>query len=341
MLRMTRPRTVLAMDPELVDEVLTPSVRTRLEEIADMAPDARPLTDFSTERAKATLADAEILLTSWGCPRIDADVLALAPRLRAVVHAAGSVKPVIAPEVYACGVRVSSAASANAVPVAEFTYAAIVFGAKRVFPLADRYRRERASRSTFGLERLPWIGTAGLTIGVIGASRTGRRLMELLRTLDVRVLIHDPYLDAADAAGLDAEPVDLDSLVATSDVVTVHAPDNPSTYHLLDARRIGLMRPGVLLVNTARGRLVDTEALVPHLVSGRIDAVLDVSDPEPLPPDSPLWDLPNVLLTPHLAGALGNEVGRLGAAAVDEIARFIDGRGMQHEVRAAELERIA
>ncbi|WP_328321125.1 hydroxyacid dehydrogenase [Streptomyces sp. NBC_00388] len=328
------------MDPGLIDDIFPPGVRTRLEESADLHP-PYVIREFGSPDAAAALAGAEVLLTGWGCPPIDAALLERAPGLRAVIHAAGTVKTFLAPEAYARGIAVSSAADANAVPVAEFTLAAIIMGAKRAFPFARLFRDRRTHRTAADLDRQHWIGTHGLTIGVIGASRIGRRVIELLRVLDAEVLLYDPYVSPAEAELLGAASTDLDTLMATSDVVTVHAPDTPVTRHLLDGRRIGLMRPGTLLVNTARGRLVDTEALTAHLVSGRLDAVLDVTDPEPLPPGHPLWDLPNVFITPHMAGAQGNEVGRLGALAVDELCRYAGGLPFNHPVHLADLERIA
>ncbi|SCX85103.1 Phosphoglycerate dehydrogenase [Streptomyces sp. 136MFCol5.1] len=335
-----RPRTVLVMSPGLVDDVFPPAVRARLEESADLlTPSA--LGEFASPEAAEALASAEVLLTGWGCPPVDAALLDRAPGLRAVIHAAGTVKTFLSPVAFDRGIVVSSAAAANAVPVAEYTLAAIIMGAKRVFPLAGLFRTRRTHRTGADLDRQHWLGTHGLTIGVVGASRIGRRVIELLRILDADVLLHDPYVGAAEAARLGVTPTDLDTLVATSDVVTVHAPDTPETRGLIDARRIGLMRPGTLLVNTARGPLVDTEALTEHLVSGRLDAVLDVTSPEPLPDGHPLWDLPNVFLTPHLAGAQGNEVGRLGALAVDELVRYAQGAPLAHPVHRADLGRIA
>ncbi|MFI8435318.1 hydroxyacid dehydrogenase [Streptomyces sp. NPDC079020] len=328
------------MSPGLLDDVFPPPVRARLEEIAELH-NPTVISEFDSPQAAAALAGAEVLLTGWGCPPVDAALLARAPRLRAVIHAAGTVKTFLSPDAFDRDIVVSSAAVANAVPVAEYTLAAIIMGAKRVFPLAELFRTRRTHRTGADLDRQHWLGTHGLTIGVIGASRIGRRVIELLKVLDAEVLLYDPYVGAAEAELLGVTPADLDTLVATSDVVTVHAPDTPETQGLIDARRIGLMRPGTLLVNTARGPLVDTEALTAHLVSGRLDAVLDVTFPEPLPPDHPLWDLPNVFITPHLAGAQGNEIGRLGALAVDELARYAGGSPFAHPVRRADLGRIA
>lgn len=336
-----RPRTVVVLGPGLpTEELLPPALRARLEEVCDLDPVVLR-EGFDSPAAAAALAGAEVLLTGWGSPRVDAAVLGLAPRLGAVVHAAGTVKHLVAPEVYAHGVQVSSAAAANAVPVAEYALAAIILGAKRAFRLAERFRQTHEHRTAEQLDSLPWLGTSGLTIGVIGASHTGRRLIELLRVLDVTVQLHDPYTSVEEAARLGVLRVDLDTLMATSDVVTVHAPDLPETRHMIDGRRLALMRTGALLVNTARGRLVDTQALTEEVRAGRLDAVLDVTDPEPLPPGHPLWQEPGAFVTPHLAGALGNEVRRLGATAVEEIARYASGRPLRHRVRPEELGRIA
>ncbi|MFJ8751641.1 hydroxyacid dehydrogenase [Streptomyces sp. NPDC102441] len=328
------------MSPGLLDDVFPPPVRARLEDNAALG-DPAVIHEFDSSGAVTALAGAEVLLTGWGCPPVGPELLERAPALRAVIHAAGTVKTFLSPAAFDRGIVVSSAAAANAVPVAEYTLAAIIMGAKRVFPLAGLFRARRTHRTGADLARQHWIGTHGLTIGVVGASRIGRRVIELLRVIEAEVLLYDPYVSRAEADLLGVTPVDLDTLVATSDVVTIHAPDTPETCGMIDARRIGLMRPGTLLVNTARGPLVDTEALTEHLVDGRLDAVLDVTSPEPLPAGHPLWDLPNVFITPHLAGAQGNEVGRLGALAVDELVRYAHGSPFAHPVRLADLGRIA
>jgi phosphoglycerate dehydrogenase-like enzyme len=164
---------------------------------------------------------------------------------------------------------------------------------------------------------------------------------ERLRTLDVEVVVSDPYLDDAGASALGVVALGLDDLLATSDVVSIHAPALPSTHHLLDATALARMRDGAWLLNTARGSLVDTAALEAELVSGRLNAFIDTPDPEPLPAESPLYDLPNVVLTPHIAGSLGNEVGRMGELAVTEVERFVGGEAPLHPVTRTDLDRIA
>ncbi|MGW1776113.1 hydroxyacid dehydrogenase [Streptomyces sp. NPDC002104] len=318
--------------------VLGDRILPELARVADVDPGLL-LTDFgsacSEEALRRRLAVTEVLFTGWGCPPLDARALELMPRLRAVVHAAGSVKHHVTQACWDRGLLVSSSAAANALPVAEYTLGAILFSNKRVLDFAHAYRAARGPIDP--LRHYPAVGNYRRTVGLVGASLIGRRVLELLRPFDLRVLVHDPYADPAGLAALGAEAVALDELLSRSDVVSLHAPELPQTRRLLDASRLALMPDGATLVNTARGSLVDTEALTAELVSGRLHAVLDHTEPEVLPAGSPLYDLPNVLLTPHVAGSLGGELDRLAASAVEEVDRYARGLAFQHPVDHARL----
>ncbi len=214
----------------------------------------------------------------------------------------------------------------------------ILLAGKDVFAFRDRLR----ARRTFPYDGLvPGIGNHGRRVGVVGASRIGRRLIELLRPHDLRVSLADPYVDPPEAARLGVLLLPLDDLLRTSDIVTLHAPQTPETRRLIGARELALMPGGSVLINTARGALVDHDALIGELRTGRLSAVLDVTDPEPLSADSPLFDLPNAFVTPHLAGSQGNEVARLGRTVVEEAGRLATGDGLLHAVDQAELLRSA
>jgi phosphoglycerate dehydrogenase-like enzyme len=316
------------------DRLFTPASLARLRGVADVDPDA-----VLHELSGDPLSTVEVLLTGWGCPPVDERVLAAAPRLRAIVHAAGSARALVTPACWQRGILVSTAAAANARPVAEFTLAAILLANKGAPAAARAYREQR--RRIDPLAEYPAIGNRAKTVGLVGASRIGRRVIELLRPFELRVVVADPFLDDAEAARLGVERRELDELLVEADVVSLHAPSLPATRHLLDRRRLRLMRDGAVLVNTARGALVDHDALAAELRSGRISAVLDVTEPEPLPPESPLFSLPNVVLTPHIAGALGTEVVRLGDAAIEELSRYAAGVPFAHPLRAADLDRVA
>ncbi|WP_454337711.1 hydroxyacid dehydrogenase [Streptomyces glaucescens] len=326
------------MDAAVRQALFDAAALDRLTRVADTDP-SLVVGDFADPAAAGALAEAEVLFTGWGCPPLTAQALDGMPRLRTVVHAAGSVKHHITDACWARGLTVASAADANAVPVAEFTVAAILFSGKRVLHAARVYRERRSWVSP--IEVIGAGGNYRRTVGVVGASRIGRRVLELLRPYDLRVLLYDPYVDAEEAARLGARAVPLDTLALSSDIVTIHAPQLPETRHLFDRARLALLPDGATLINTARGSLVDTAALTDELVSGRIDAVLDVTDPEVLPPGSPLYDLPNVLLTPHIAGSLGNELYRMTQAALDELERYARGLPYVSGVRAEELVRSA
>jgi phosphoglycerate dehydrogenase-like enzyme len=329
-----RLSVVLAMDGHLPQRLLSERTRARLEAACDVRP-GPPLTEFDSPGARAALAGADVLLTGWGSPVVDGRTLELAPRLRAVAHAAGTVKGHVTGAVFDRGVSVTSAAWANALPVAEYTLAMILLCNKGVPALAREYHRLRTDLGLTG--RYPGIGNHRRTVGLVGASLIGRRVLELLTPFELEVLISDPYLDPDEALRLGARPVGLRELFAASDVVSLHAPATEETRGMVDAPLLAALRDGATLINTARGSVVDQDALVAELRTGRISAVLDVTEPEITEAASPLWDLPNVVLTPHVAGSLGGELGRLGDAAVDEVLRVAAGLPPAHPVNPAAL----
>ncbi|HWT60357.1 MAG TPA: hydroxyacid dehydrogenase [Rhizobium sp.] len=336
---MSRPAIVLAMQPSRTEYVLPDEILRRLNGIGRLL-DPEPLQHFDDAHARRLLTEAEILITGWGAPYVGPDILTVASRLRLIVHAAGTVKGIIDDAIFEAGIAVSHAAEANAVPVAEFTLAAILFAGKRAFRFRDLYVADRNRDRTYPMQREA-IGNYGRTLGIVGASRIGRRVIELLKPFGYRLLLFDPMVDAAEAAGLSAEKVELDELMRRADIVSLHAPSLPSTRHMIDARGLSLMKDGATLINTARGILIDEAALLSELKTGRIDAVIDVTDPEIPEPDSIFYDLQNVFLTPHIAGAIGLERARLGEMAVDEVERFVTGRPLLYQIHQANLENIA
>ncbi len=333
-----KPPALLIYAPALNRDLVTDALRERLESLCELLV-ADPVPGFDDPRVTEALEHVEVLITGWGCPALDAPTLDRMPRLRAAFHAAGTVKNHVTPACFERGIQVTSAARANAIPVAEFTVAAILLANKRAFRLQRRYRAHRS----FALwsNEFPGLGNHQKVVGLVGASRIGRMVMEHLRGFGFELLVHDPYLDAAEASDLGAEACTLDDLLRRSDVVSLHAPSLPATRHMIDRRALSLIRDGGVFINTARGALVDHAALTDELVSGRIDAVLDTTEPELLPTDSPLYDVDNVFLTPHIAGSQGTETTRMFEAALDDLERFAAGQPLLDEVRREDLDRIA
>jgi len=326
------------MSPGAAAALLEPAVLNAFAERCDLIA-APVLDDFTTARAEATLADIELLVTSWGCPPLDARALDAAPLLRAVVHMAGSIRGHVTEACWERGIEVSSAAAANALPVAEYTLAMILLAGKAVLERAADYRRAR--RPDDWLRTPPNVGNYRKTVGVLSASLVGRRVIELLRPHDFTVLLHDPYVDREEAAALGASAVGIRELFERSDIVTVHTPLLPATRGLVSRDLLTGMRPNSTLINTARGAVLDQDALTELLADRRLRAVLDVTDPEALPPGNPLWKCDNALITPHLAGSQGNEWLRLADLALAEVERWIAGDGFAHPVRRETLEFIA
>ncbi|MEJ3651504.1 hydroxyacid dehydrogenase [Actinomycetes bacterium KLBMP 9759] len=322
-----------SMKPERFDDVYGPQERASIEANLRIAHPVVPADRLTPEH----LADVDVLVCSWGAPRLTAELLGAAPKLALVLYGAGSVRGVMTDEAYDRGVRITSAASANAVPVAEFALSQILFALKDGwhYVLASR----AAGRSELSRRER---GAYGAVVGLWGLSSTGRLTAQLLAHHDVTVLASDPYADPAVAEELGVRLVGLDELFATSDVVSLHAPLLPSTRGTVDARLLGSMKAGATLVNTARGGLVDESALVAALRAREdLFAVLDVTDPEPPVDGSPLFTLPNVVVTPHIAGSLGSERRRLGRLMAQELERYCAGEPLLHEVTRTALERTA
>lgn len=333
---MTLPRAIFAAgSADLFHELFDVDALARLRRYVDLDDELRSA-DLSAISADAR--EVEIIITGWGAPRFDAQMLSHWPNLRAIVHAAGSVKRLVTPELWARGIRVSSCAQANAYPVAEYTLAMILLSAKRTLESARTFTATQDLRASLPTGSF---GAYDVTVGVVGASRIGRRVIELLRPFDVRCVLYDPSLTDAEALALGTEPATLAHLLSQSNVVTVHAPSLPETRRMIGRRELSLMRDDAVLINTSRGALVDTDALVDEVAAGRLRAVLDVTDPEPLPPGHPLFTLPGVTLTPHIAGSLGNELHRIGGSVADEIERFVTCNELVGEVTSRDLVKIA
>jgi phosphoglycerate dehydrogenase-like enzyme len=331
-----RPKIVLSMYPGLERHALRPQHIDALTDIGDLL-DRTAIDGMPSGRADEVLAAADVLLGHWGCSRLDDAFLDRAPRLRMLAYAAGTMRDVVTAATFARVPRITSGAAANAVPVAEFTVAAIVWANKGAFIERERLRGVEVPP----VERRHPVGNWGKRIGLVGASHVGRAVVSLLRPYQFELVMADPYLGDAEAGRLGVRRADLDTVLATSDVVSLHAPALPSTEGMIGAAELARMMNGATLINTARGVLVNHDALTAELLTGRISAVLDVTDPEPLPAGHPLLALPNCVVTPHLAGSQGSELGRLADLVIEEVRRFAAGQPPLHPVAADDMERVA
>lgn len=328
--------SLLVMTPEYRDLIYGPSEWSALEHSATFSQPPLSPADFAA--GDRPFDDVEALFTTWGMPPLDDALLRRLPRLQIVFYAAGTVRDVVTAASWRRGIRVTTAAIANAQPVMEFTVAAIVFALKRVWERAAALREDH--RYLRHQPALP--GCYGTTVGLIALGRIGSRVAERLRTMDVHVIGHDPYVTPGEAARLGVRWVGLEELFATADVVSCHLPLHPGTHQLINGRHLRSMKRGTTFINTARGAVVNEADLV-AVLRERPDlyAVLDTITTEPPPPDCPLLRLPNAIVTPHLAGSMGPECRRMGAMMVDELRRYHAGEPLLGEVRDADLNRLA
>jgi phosphoglycerate dehydrogenase-like enzyme len=333
---MSDPSIVAVVPESLFAEFFSAGHEARLERAAARLGGALLRVDRLQDAA--VLGEARVVITSWGIPPFDAGTLAQLPRLELVAHTGASVKAFVTDELFDCGASVTQAGAGMARPVGEVSLAFTLALLHRIPAMHNALRAgDWYDEAAVGVQH----EILEAPIAVIGASRTGRAYLELIRALGARPLLVDPTVSADDAAALGAELVGLDEALQRALIVALHAPTLPGTRHRIGARELALMPDGAGMVNTARSWLVDEAALLAELRSGRLCAAIDVFDEEPLGSDSPFRSLPNVLVTPHRAA--GTHEGRLrqGGVVIGEIERMLAGEPLQHGIVREQLASMA
>lgn len=316
------------MDPEATDLVYAREDRSRIAAFADLREDL-VLTPQNWREHRAALAETEFVFSGWKAPAFDAEFLAAAPRLRAIFYAAGSIRYCTTDAFWASGIPITSAYAANAVPVAEYTVAVSILALKQFWRHAALARRGEG----WGDHTRPIPGAFRATIGLVSFGMIARKVAEMLAAYDVRVLAYCPYLEEAPAALLGVERVSLAELFRECDVISVHTPVLPETVGMITGDLVRTMRHDATLLNTARGVILDQPSVIKALrARPDLTAILDVTEPEPPTADDPLFTLPNVVVTPHIAGSHGRECQRLGAYMADELERFMSGAPLRWRI---------
>jgi len=330
------PRALFALDPEALDLVYGPQDRRALNALVNISE--LVLTPDNWRDHRDTLAETEFIFSGWKAPKFDAEFLATTPKLRAIFYAAGSVRYCVSDAFWERGITITSAADANAVPVAEYTAAVSILALKQFWRRADLARRGIG----WGDHTRPIPGAFRATIGLVSFGVIARKTAELLATHDVEVAVYCPFLTAEQAGVAGVRLVSLEELFRTADVVSVHTPVLPETIGLIDGRLVSLMKPDATLINTARGVILDQPSVIEALrTRPDLTAILDVTNPEPPAADDPLFSLPNVVVTPHIAGSHGRECQRMGSYMVEELRRHLAGRPLRWRITREMLNRMA
>jgi phosphoglycerate dehydrogenase-like enzyme len=315
----------------MLDLVYGPSEQQAIARHVQMV--GPPQTRESIQQNPQLLESVQTLFTGWTPPRFDDAFFDKAPQLKAIFYAAGSLGT---PEcAWRRGVQVTTAQVANSQPVAEYCLATILFSLKHGWRLARQTREQRRF-----VDRNTAPGCYHATVGIISLGTIARLLLKLLAPFDLKVLVYDPFLTDVQAGELGVENVTLDELFRRSDVVSLHTPLRPETSGMISGQHLGAMKSGATFINTARGAVVRMNELI-EVAEQRQDLqfVLDVTDPEEPPrQDSLLYELPNVVLTPHIAGSAGGECRRLGRYMVEELERFVAGQPLKWGVTPQSVE---
>jgi glyoxylate reductase len=253
---------------------------------------------------------------------VDSALLSACPHLRAIANYAVGADNIDLEAVGARGIAVGNTPDVLTEATADLAFALILACARNLVPAHEDFRAGRWHT----WEPAGWLGADvhGATLGIVGFGRIGRAVARRAQGFDMTVLHHDP-----------AGGVSLDEVLAASDYISLHCPLSPQTHHLIDATALERMRPTARLINTARGPIVDAAALRWALEAGVIaGAALDVTDPEPLPPDHPLGRAPNLLVVPHIGSATHTARARMADLAVDNLLAALAGEPMPHRVDA-------
>ncbi len=316
---------------ENIEKVFSEKHMAQLEDRVDLA--LHVISSAEVDEHLPLLKDVEVLISTWGMPALTSEQLDCCPNLKLVLYAAGDVRP-FAKSLVSRGITVVSAWRANAIPVAEFTLAHILLAGKGYLRDVAGYKAVRRKEHGQGGP-----GNCGNTIAILGAGAIGRDLIKLLKPFQLNVIVFDPFLTTSDAELLGVEQVSIEDAFSRGFVVTNHLANNESTRRMIDGVLMSRMPSGATFINTGRGQTVNQDDFL-KVFNDRPDltAVVDVTDPEPLPENSPIWLMPNVFVSSHIAGAQGNEFSRLADLCIEELDRYIAGEPLQHIVPVAALQ---
>jgi phosphoglycerate dehydrogenase-like enzyme len=332
-----KPLAILFLNQRAIkDSVYGHGRLERLGERCRVYPEV--ITEKNFPEHAPNLEEVEYIFSSWSMPIVNDTMLDTMPKLKAVFYAAGSVQSFARP-LLKRGIKVFSGWAANAIPVAEFSLSQILLSCKGYFR-NTRECRDEAQRYKNIIHK--GAGIYGNTVALLGLGMIGRHTAQLLQPFGLRLLAYDPHAPAATFEKYGLESVGLDEAFSRAQVVSNHIPNLPSTVGMLTGEHFRLLPRDATFINTGRGMQVK-EAEMIEVLQDRPDltALLDVTYPEPPVAGSPLYTLPNVQLSSHIAGSIGNEVLRMTDFMLEEFDRLQRGDAPRYDVTLEMLETMA
>jgi phosphoglycerate dehydrogenase-like enzyme len=337
-----KPKVFVVPHGRLQQQLFPARVREALAACAD--PIYNEISDrrLTTEELAARLGDCEGAISGWGTPQFTPEVLDAAPSLRIISHAAGSVKflmPDPPSELFRRGLKVTCATETMSRYVAEHTLCLAIACLRRMAMFREEMKGTDLWWGTFHDPEPDTL--IEQRVGLVGLGNISWEFVRLLKPFGCELWAYTKHADSARVAAEGIRLVELDNLLANCKVICLFAAVRPDTIKMISRDRLKLIQDNAVLVNTARGALIDEEALLEELQTGRLTVGLDVTEPEPPPADSPLRNHPNVLLAPHVGGPVPSRYWDMGAFAVEELRRFLSGESLRAEVTEKRLEGMA
>ncbi len=284
---------------------------------------------MTPEELRDALVDVDVLVCGWRVPKLTAEVLEKANKLKLVAYTAGSVVPVVTDEMYAKGIRIVGGNEGFAISVAEGAMAHILASQRRFYEYDCRVIEGGWKSRTTSTKSL-----LGKTVGIVGLGSIAKHLLTMLKPFKVKIKLYSNHTTEEKAAEMGVQKADLEEIFSTCDIISVHSAKSDANHHLVNDKLLSLMKDDALLVNTARGDIIDEEALVRHVQSGHIRASLDVYQKEPLAADHPLRSAgPRVNLQPHLGGPTIDYRYACARLVIDDIIRFQNGEELENEIK--------
>lgn len=287
----------------------------------------------------SVLEDAEVIFSGWGCPAITDEILDAAPNLKAIFYAAGSVKMLANKgELFDRGIKLTSSVLANSIPVAEFCLSQIIFSLKLGWHHSLEIMRKKAWMPYDKRYAVP--GCYDSTVGIISLGAISRKLIELLRPFDINIMLSSRYLTEQEASQMGVQLASADQIFRQADVVSLHSPSYQKG--IITGEHFKMMKPYSTFINTARGICVREDEMI-DVLSNRPDimALLDVTNPEPPVAGSKLFELPNVVTFPHIAGSMNAECRRMAQYAIDDFYHYLRDEPLMYEVSKRQWEYMA
>jgi phosphoglycerate dehydrogenase-like enzyme len=312
--RPLRPRAFVNLPDETVSLAFDATAIARVKQLVQL-PANGPFATVDLSVLREHAAETRILITGWGSAPISRELLAGFKKLELLVHVGGSLRYTFPEMDFPENLTICSAAHENARPVAEHTLGVILAALRGVLQ-ASRCSRPQVP-SVY--PQVATDGFAGRTVAIVGFGLIARHLIQILRPFGFRVLVVSEFVSEADEERFGIRRTDLHTAAREADVLSLHESNLPSFHRMVDESVLRAMREHAVLINTARGELIDEDALLRVLRERELFAVLDVLENEPAPPDFPLGKLSNCLITPHVAGSRGAEVKRFGTYLVREL----------------------